>query len=99
MGRSPAHVLLLHETDLNALFIVDLVAGLRAAGWTIITMDEAYRDPIARMEPDTLHLGGGRVSALAAAAGRDPDTLVHPRTNEAELARLFEELVVVRDAP
>jgi len=99
LGRSPAHVLLLHETDLNALFIVDLVAGLRAAGWTIITMDEAYRDPIARMEPDTLHLGGGRVSALAAAAGRDPDTLVHPRTNEAELARLFEELVVVRDAP
>ena len=44
-------MLLLHETDLNALFIVDLVAGLRAAGWTIITMDEAYRDPIAQMEP------------------------------------------------
>lgn len=99
LGRSPAHVLLLHETDLNALFIVDLVAGLRAAGWTIITMDEAYQDPIARMEPDTVYLGGGRVAALAAAAGRDPETLVHPRTDEAELARLFEERVVVRGAP
>jgi peptidoglycan/xylan/chitin deacetylase (PgdA/CDA1 family) len=96
LGRSPAHVLLLHETDLNALFIVDLVEGLRAAGWTIVTMDEAYRDPIARMEPDTVYLGGGRVTALAAAAGRNPATLVHPRTDEAELARLFEELVVVR---
>jgi peptidoglycan/xylan/chitin deacetylase (PgdA/CDA1 family) len=96
LGRSPAHVLLLHETDLNALFIVDLVAGLRAAGWTIITMDEAYRDPIARMEPDTLHLGGGRVAALANVAGRDSASLVHERTDEAELARLFEERVVVR---
>ena len=95
LGRSPAHVLLLHETDLNALFIVDLVAGLRAAGWTIVTMDEAYRDPIARMEPDTLYLGGGRVAALANVAGRAPETLVHERTDEAELARLFEERVVV----
>jgi peptidoglycan/xylan/chitin deacetylase (PgdA/CDA1 family) len=99
LGRSPAHVLLLHETDLNALFIVDLVAGLRAAGWTIVTMDEAYRDPIAQLAPETLHLGGGRVTALASAAGRDPDTLVHERTDEAELARLFEERVVVRDLP
>jgi peptidoglycan/xylan/chitin deacetylase (PgdA/CDA1 family) len=99
LGRSPAHVLLLHETDLNALFVVDLVAGLRAAGWTIITMDEAYRDPIAALVPDTLHLGGGRVTALAAAAGRDPDSLVHERTDEAELARLFDERVVVRSDP
>ena len=95
LGRSPAHVLLLHETDLNALFIVDLVAGLRAAGWTIVTMDEAYRDPIARMEPETLYLGGGRVAALANVAGRAPETLVHERTDEAELARLFEERVVI----
>jgi len=99
LGRSPAHVLLLHETDLNALFIADVVAGFRAAGWDIVTMDEAYADPIARMEPDTLYLGGGRVTALAAAAGRDPATLVHERTDEAELARLFEERVVVKSAP
>jgi len=99
LGRSPAHVLLLHETDLNALFIVDLVAGLRAAGWTIITMDEAYRDPIAAVEPDTVYLGGGRIAALANVAGRSPDSLVHPRTDEAELAHLFDELVVVRSEP
>ena len=46
-GRSPAHVMLLHETDLAALWIGDLVAALRAAGWTIIGADEAYADPIA----------------------------------------------------
>ena len=96
LGRSPAHVLLLHETDLNALFIVDLVAGLRAAGWAVITMDEAYADPIARMEPDTLYLGGGRVAALANVAGREPASLVHPRTDEADLERLLEQRVIVK---
>ncbi|MEL7690644.1 polysaccharide deacetylase family protein [Citromicrobium bathyomarinum] len=46
-GRSPAHVMLLHETDLAALWIADLVSALRAKGWTIVTADEAYADPIA----------------------------------------------------
>jgi peptidoglycan/xylan/chitin deacetylase (PgdA/CDA1 family) len=98
LGRSPVHVLLLHETDLNALFIADVVAGLEADGWTIVTADEAYRDPIARVEPDTLYLGGGRINALAAAAGRDPDGLAYARNDEAELARLFEERVIVKGA-
>jgi peptidoglycan/xylan/chitin deacetylase (PgdA/CDA1 family) len=98
LGRSPIHVLLLHETDLNAMFIGEVVAALRADGWQIVTIDEAYRDPIAQLEPDTLYLGGGRVAALAAAAGRDPDSLVYERTNEAELTRLFEERVIVKGA-
>jgi peptidoglycan-N-acetylglucosamine deacetylase len=98
LGRSPAHVMLLHETDLNALFIEDVVAALRADGWEIISIEEAYRDPIAQSEPDTLVLGGGRVSALAAAAGRDPDELSYERNSEAELARLFEERVIVKGA-
>lgn len=45
LGASPAHVMLLHETDLAALFIGDLVTALEVAGWTIITTDEAYADP------------------------------------------------------
>jgi len=96
LGRSPAHVFLLHETDLNALFIVDVVAALQADGWQIITIDEAYRDPIAQTEPDTLVLGGGRVSALAAVAGRDRKDLFYARNSEAELARLFEDRVIVK---
>jgi peptidoglycan/xylan/chitin deacetylase (PgdA/CDA1 family) len=99
LGRAPAHVLLLHETDIAALFITDLAEGLRADGWTIITMDEAYRDPIAHMEPDTLYLGGGRVAALAAENGAEPADLVFERTDEAELSRLFEERVLVETRP
>ena len=44
-GRSPAHVILMHETDLAAMWIGDLVDALEADGWTIITADEAYADP------------------------------------------------------
>jgi peptidoglycan-N-acetylglucosamine deacetylase len=49
LGRAPAHVLLLHETDLAALYIEDLVRALRADGWTITTADEAYADPMGKL--------------------------------------------------
>ncbi|HSG33958.1 MAG TPA: polysaccharide deacetylase family protein [Sphingomonadaceae bacterium] len=97
LDRSPAHVLLLHETDIAALFMVDLVEALEADGWTIVTMDEAYHDPIAEIEPDTLYLGGGRLAAIAAENGANPADLVYERTDEDELTRLFEERVIVRD--
>ena len=66
LGRSPAHVLLLHENDLAASFTVDAVRALRDAGWTIIHPDEAYRDPVADALPRTLFSGMGRTAALAA---------------------------------
>ncbi len=93
-GRSPAHVLLLHETDIAALFIDDLVRGLITDGWTIITMDAAYADPIARTEPDTWFLGSGRVAAMAHIKGTTPRELVYERTDEEVLNRLFTERVL-----
>jgi peptidoglycan-N-acetylglucosamine deacetylase len=69
LGRSPKHVLLMHENDLAALFIDDLVGRLRSNGWDIISAEEAFTDPIAASEPDTLVLGQGRVIALAIDAG------------------------------
>jgi len=94
IGRSPAHILLLHETDLAAMFVDDLAAALRADGWEIVTIDEAYRDPIAAAEPDTWFLNAGRVAALAHFAGREPRTLFHERTDEDVLSRLFAERVL-----
>lgn len=99
LGRSPAHVLLLHETDLAALCLDDLADGLRSAGWSFVPIDEAYRDPIADVEPDTMALGSGRVAALAHLAGRDRRTLNHERSDEEVLRRLFEERVTVPAAP
>ena len=96
LGRSPAHVLLAHENDVSALFIGDLVRALRARGWTIVSPDEAYADPIAAEVPDTLHNGNGRVAALAAVKGVDPARLADRYHDEALLKRLFDERVVKR---
>ncbi len=65
IGRSPAHVLLLHETDLAALFIPDLVVALRKAGWTIVTADEAFADPIGEAMPDVPSAQGTLTEAMA----------------------------------
>lgn len=65
LGRSPAHVLLLHETDLAALFVGDLVAALRQRGWRIVTADRAYADPISRLMPDVPSAQGTLTEALA----------------------------------
>ena len=90
LGRSPAHMILLHENDVAAAYIDDAVAALRADGWEIISADEAYRDPIASIEPDTLFLGAGRVAAIAhVRSGRPARELVSEWTEEDHLTRLF----------
>jgi peptidoglycan/xylan/chitin deacetylase (PgdA/CDA1 family) len=65
LGRSPAHVLLLHETDLAALFVADLVEALRADGWEIVTADEAFADPIGKLFPDVPSARGTLTESLA----------------------------------
>jgi hypothetical protein len=65
LGYSPKHILLLHENDLAALFIDDLVNLLRKRGWEIISPMEAYNDPIADRVPDVLYNNQGRVAAIA----------------------------------
>lgn len=69
LARSPKHVMLLHENDLAALYAGDLAQHLRAKGWEIISVEDAYRDPIANIEPATLMLGQGRVAAIAVDRG------------------------------
>ena len=90
LGRSPKHVLLLHENDLAALFIGDLVRALRAAGWEIVGAREAYTDPIAGGLPDTLFNGQGRVAAIAHAAGTGPRELVQHSEDEEFLDRMLD---------
>jgi peptidoglycan-N-acetylglucosamine deacetylase len=65
LGRSPAQVMLLHETDLAAYCIGDLVSALRNGGWKIITADKAYADPIGTLLPDVPSAQGGLIEALA----------------------------------
>jgi peptidoglycan/xylan/chitin deacetylase (PgdA/CDA1 family) len=69
LGRSPRHVLLLHENDLAALFIDKLVAKIRSKGWEIISPVQAYEDPIAAQLPDVLMNNQGRTMAIAREKG------------------------------
>ncbi len=65
IGRSPAHMMLLHETDLAARYIGDLVEALRNNGWRIVTADAAYRDPIYQVEPNVPTSNGTLSEAMA----------------------------------
>jgi peptidoglycan/xylan/chitin deacetylase (PgdA/CDA1 family) len=91
LARSPAHMLLLHETDLAALFLPALVEGLRKDGWEIITADEAYADPIARALPDTPSAQGTRTEAMAWQKG-----LPAPRWYEREDVKVANALFAQR---
>ena len=94
LDRSPVHVLLLHENDLAALYVDDLVVALEAQGWEIVSPEVAYRDPVARQVPDTLFNGQGRVAAIAHAAGWQSRSLVPEWEDEAWLDARFERAVV-----
>ncbi|NJC33406.1 peptidoglycan/xylan/chitin deacetylase (PgdA/CDA1 family) [Sphingomonas jejuensis] len=71
LGRSPAHMMLLHETDLAAMFLPDMVAALKARGWEVIGADEAYRDPISSWAAsvDVPSAQGTLIEAIAWARG------------------------------
>lgn len=93
LGRSPAQVMLLHETDLAALFVGDLVKALRADGWTIVGNDRAMADPIYAELPDTPYANGTLSEMLAWEKG-----ITGPRwyeRNDTKLAgRLFRQRVL-----
>ena len=96
-GRQPAQMLLLHETDLAALFIADLAEALRKDGWTIITADEAYADPISELTPDVPSANGTLVE-LAAWEKGIPEPRWYERNNTDLANRLFNERVLHEEA-
>ncbi|MGC6399717.1 polysaccharide deacetylase family protein [Sphingomonas sp. FW199] len=95
LGRSPAHVMLMHETDLAALFLPDLVAALRAKGWTIVTADAAYADPIAplAMTVDVPSAQGTLTEAIAWEKGMPPPRWYEGNSSEVA-TRWFAEAVL-----
>lgn len=95
LGRSPKHVMLLHENDAAALFIGDLINHLRAKGWKIISPQQAYQDPIARQFPSTDLHKQGRVAALAKSKGVPEGELRHPSENEQYLDKAFQQAGII----
>jgi peptidoglycan-N-acetylglucosamine deacetylase len=90
LNRSPRHVLLLHENDMAALFLDDLLQLLHKKGWMIIRAEDAFTDPIAAQVPDVLFNGQGRVGAIAYSKGMKPIELIQQSEDEEFLDRLLE---------
>jgi hypothetical protein len=84
-------VLLLHENDLAALFLEDLILLLKDKGWRIISPAEAYTDPIAQEIPDVLFNNQGRLGAIAFAKGFKPSALIQQSEDEKYLDQLMVE--------
>lgn len=89
LGRSPRHVMLLHENDAAALFVDDLVIELRKQGWKIISPQKAYQDKIAKNYPNTRFQKQGRIAAIAASKGVPETELRHESENEISLTQAF----------
>ena len=87
LGRSPKHVLLLHENDLAAKFLGDLIKLLRSKGWKIISPMEAYTDPIAAQVPEVLFNNQGRIAAIVREKGIAGRKLVQESEDEEYLDR------------
>jgi len=69
LGRSPAHVMLLHANAINAALIGDVIQALRAEGWRVVSPLTAFADPLYALQPDTLPAGESIVWSLARKAG------------------------------
>lgn len=94
LGRSPKHVILLHETDLNALFIADFVSALEASGWKVISPREAYKDEISNYATTSLFKSNpGRIGEIARDNGQK-EGLWHETCNEDYLEREFKKQVL-----
>ncbi|MBQ4811489.1 polysaccharide deacetylase family protein [Pseudoalteromonas luteoviolacea] len=66
LKKEVKHVLLLHENELAALFIGDLVAHIKSKGWKIISPSKAFTDPVLAKYHTSLNFNKqGRVAALA----------------------------------
>jgi len=96
LGRSPKHVLLLHENDIAALYMPELIAHIRSKGWKIISAQEAYQDPIAKRFPQVEFHKQGRVAALAHEKGVPISKLKHPAESQAYLDNLFTQAQVFK---
>ena len=71
LGRSPKHVLLMHEMDITALFIGDLADELRKRGWTIIPPERAFQDDIAHFQYEKpARFNPGRIGEIARTKGQ-----------------------------
>ncbi len=96
LKRSPKHVLLLHENELAAFFLSDLIEHIKLKGWDIISPEVAYEDPIANIAKDLKFNKQGRIAALAYDIGADKKELRSKTENIPHIDDLFIKYKVIK---
>ncbi|MBB3063701.1 hypothetical protein [Microbulbifer rhizosphaerae] len=97
LGRSPKHVLLLHENEIAALYLGNLIDRVRSKGWKIISPVEAYQDPLAGVNHDLPFSKQGRVASVAHYNGVDEKLLRHKNENVDYIKKIFEDYNIVEN--
>lgn len=99
LGRSPVQVMLMHETDVEAMFLADTIRALKRDGWQIVSADAAFADPIAAEEPNSLRTNMGQIAAMADARGIAYGQLSNPATGQNAIAAAFARDVLHKAPP
>lgn len=94
LGYSPPHILLLHENDINALFLDELIAFLNKHNIELICPDDAYANTELNKRPDVEFNYQGRVASIAYANDYN-GKLVQKSENTKFLDSLFIEYEIV----
>lgn len=97
IGKSPKHILLLHENDMAAMFLPQLIKKIRKSGWETISPTEAYSDQTLRSSGDNYEFfKQGRIAAIAQTMGANPEQLRTPYESIESIDKLFLEYNVVQ---
>lgn len=78
LGRRVPHTLLLHHNVLNAMFLGDLLDMFKREDWQLLDADDAFADPVYKMEPQVAPAGESLVWALAKQSGKFEKLLRYP---------------------
>lgn len=89
LGYSPKHVMLLHERDVTVELLEPLVRALKQKGWTLISAEDAYKDPMYSLKPKNTYASNGLVAQLALEKTGKRISYDGYRTAKAELDKLF----------
>jgi peptidoglycan/xylan/chitin deacetylase (PgdA/CDA1 family) len=68
-GRDIAQVILLHHNLINALWLDDLLTQFEQMGWTFVTPDAAFADPVYQLQPERAVPGQSLLLSLARSLG------------------------------
>ena len=93
LGYSPRQVLLLHENDLAAYFIVALVDALNEHGWNVIDAEKIFSDPVANPYLVNGYSGVGYMQSITGLpdAQQDHAYIITPKERERVHAYLREQ--------